>query len=583
MAEITALTGLVRRLGLDIERPLMSRAGSAATRYEFLQRVRAWQATFVALPGRRYALHEEDCFEFAAALLGAWHAEKVVYLPADTLVSTLQALAAQVDGFAGTFANAIRPDSVQPDADQPASGQPNSDQPDSRLQSPDAVWPDLDPEIGRLVLYTSGSGGDPVAIGKCLRQLDDEIAALESRFGTLIGDAQVHGTVSHQHIYGLLFRVLWPLATARLLATHRLVYPEQIAALAGSQPAVLVSSPALLKRLPEAVDWSSTRSALRAVFSSGGPLPAEARMAVGGLWGQSVIEVFGSTETGGIASRSSDGDVWQPLPGVECRLDGSQLYVRSRHLADDEWLRTQDRAQWVGDGFRLLGRADRLVKLEERRISLDAIERALLVDSLIEAARVLLFAGARDRIVAVVVLSESGRTLLASAGRKTLIEHLRDILRPQVDPIAIPKLWRFVEALPSNAQGKVPMKQLADLFRANRPLQQWHEQSSNAARLQLAITADLAVFDGHFPGMPVLPGVAMVDWAIEYGRMAFGISAPFLRMEALKFQHLVRPETQLQLELGWRGETGALAFSFRSPQGTHAVGRIVFGDQRMPT
>jgi len=562
MAEITPISGLVRRLGMDAERPLTSAADGVATSVDFVRRVRAWHALFAASAGRRYALHHEDCFEFAAALLGAWHADTIVYLPADTLESTLQGLAMQVDGFAGTFANGM--------------------QPDPALSSPEVVWSDLDPETVRLVLYTSGSAGDPVAIGKCLRQLDSEIATLESRFGSLVGDAQVQGTVSHQHIYGLLFRVLWPLAAQRPFATHRLVYPEQIAALDGAQPIVLISSPALLKRLPESIDWSSTRAALRAVFSSGGPLTVEGRVAAGKLWDQSVIEVFGSTETGGIACRVSEHGTWKPLPGVECRIEETVLQVRSRHLANLDWFRTEDRAQFIGDGFELLGRSDRLVKLEERRISLDAIERALQADALIDAARVLVLGGTRERIVAVIVLSQTGHALLASTGRKALIDRLRHVLRPQVDPIAVPKLWRFVEALPANAQGKTTNKLLADLFQPTRPMPDWQEKTADAAKLQLSITRELAVFDGHFPNTPVLPGVALVDWAIEYGRMAFGIAMPFARMEALKFQQLVRPDTQLELEFGWRAETGTLNFSFRSTHGIHASGRIVFAERTVP-
>jgi len=558
MVEIVALTGLVRRLGVDAERPLTTDPANTATSFELLRRVRAWRAAFELAPGRRYALHLEDSFQFVAALLGAWHAGKIVYLPADTLPSTLQALDAQLDGFAGTFANGL--------------------QPDSTLSPPEIVLGDLDVEAIRLVLYTSGSSGDPVAIGKCLRQLDSEIATLESRFGALLGDAHVQGTVSHQHIYGLLFRVLWPLATQRPFATHRLVYPEQIAALPESQSTVLVASPALLKRLPESVDWSSTRSALRAVFSSGGPLPADAGVAIDRLWGQRVIEVFGSTETGGIATRPSGDEAWQPLPGVECKVDEAALFVRSRHLAENCWYRTEDRARMVGEGFELLGRSDRLVKLEERRVSLDAIERALQGDALVAEARVLVLAGTRDRIVAAVVLSAAGRVLLSSAGRKALIDRLRDVLHPQVDPIAVPKLWRFVEVLPRDAQGKTTMKQLAGLFRANQPVPVWNERSAGMAKLRLTVAGDLAVFDGHFPGTPILPGVALVDWAIAWGRDAFAIPTQFLRMEALKFQQLVRSEAQLHLDLAWRAETGTLHFSYQSTQGMHASGRIVFAD-----
>src|SRR6476620_9315269 len=126
MVEVVALTGLVRRLGVDAERPLTTDLANTATSFELLRRVRAWRAAFELAPGRRYALHLEDSFQFVAALLGAWHAGKIVYLPADTLPSTLQALDAQLDGFAGTFANGL--------------------QPDSTLPLPEVVLGDLDPE-----------------------------------------------------------------------------------------------------------------------------------------------------------------------------------------------------------------------------------------------------------------------------------------------------------------------------------------------------------------------------------------------------------------------------------------------------
>ena len=101
-----------------------------------------------------------------------------------------------------------------------------------------------------------------------------------------------------------MFRILWPLSSRRTFAPTRIAYNEQLTTL-GPSPIVLVASPAHLKRLPETQDWQPLSSALRVVFSSGGPLPVDAGLAVKRLWGQAAIEVFGSTETGGIAWRLS--------------------------------------------------------------------------------------------------------------------------------------------------------------------------------------------------------------------------------------------------------------------------------------
>src|SRR5690606_2318610 len=139
-------------------------------------------------------------------------------------------------------------------------------------------------------------------------QLAREIEALESAFGAGIGEAHVHGTVSHQHIYGLLFRVLWPLAAGRAIAPRQFFHEEIAASI--DAPAVLVTSPAHLKRIPDAVDYRQARARLRAVFSSGGALSAQASLGAAERLGQAPIEILGSSETGGIASRTSPAEAW---------------------------------------------------------------------------------------------------------------------------------------------------------------------------------------------------------------------------------------------------------------------------------
>jgi 3-hydroxymyristoyl/3-hydroxydecanoyl-(acyl carrier protein) dehydratase len=87
------------------------------------------------------------------------------------------------------------------------------------------------------------------------------------------------------------------------------------------------------------------------------------------------------------------------------------------------------------------------------------------------------------------------------------------------------------------------------------------------------------VFDGHFAGAPVLPGVVQLDWAIVFGRQAFADVPPrFLRAEQLKFQMPVLPPLQLELALEWNAELKQLSFRYSSRKGNHSSGRLVFGD-----
>lgn len=526
-------------------------------RVHWLGRVAAWRDAFDAFAGRDIALDCDDGVEFSAALFGAWQAGATPWLPGDALPATLERLRTRGLAFAGDLPDGIRaPESVA---------------------AAEVAMHALDDEACVLVLFTSGSTGEPAAIRKSLRQLDAEVDALEAVFGTLAGDdAVVHGTVSHQHIYGLLFRILWPLSSRRAFAPKRIAYNEQLTTL-GPSPIVLVASPAHLKRLPDTQDWQPLASRLRVVFSSGGPLPVDAALVVKRLWGQAAIEVFGSTETGGIAWRRGDGSraPWRPLPGVEWRVQDGLLDVRSPHLPSSTWWSTSDRAHDAGDGrFELLGRADRIVKLEERRISLDAIQSRLQDSEWLDEVRVIALPGHRILLAVVGVPGDRGQALLDAEGRPAMTARLRTWLDGHCDPIALPRRWRFVAALPVDARGKTGERDLAALFRPLMPEPDWLSRDAGRATVTLLANAELAAFEGHFPQAAILPGVVMVDWAVRLGREAFGATGDLQSMEALKFQQLVRPGILLTAELEW--SAGVLGFRFSSAHGAHASGRLRF-------
>lgn len=536
--------------------------GAALDHAALLARVCRWQAAFAAAEGRDWALYFDDSLAFAAALLGAWSAGKRVYLPGDDLPGTLQALRPHVDGFVGDVDPCWQPLHAAPATDIPATG---------------VV---LDPHACRLVVFTSGSTGQPAAIEKRLDQLGSEVEALQQAFGALLAGAQVHGTVSHQHIYGLLFRVLWPLAAGRAIRPRRFFHEDLVAALAAA-PSVLVATPAHLKRLPPQLDWAGARGQLRAVFSSGGPLPAQAAADVREVLGIAPIEVFGSSETGGIAWRvcADDAPAWQPLPGVQWRIDDGQLAVASAHLAQGGWWRGEDRAEASPDGgFRLLGRADRIVKIEERRVSLGALEQALCRDAGVAEAQVLVLPGTREQLAAVIVPNDPALAQAGDAERRAFIGRLTALLAQGHDAVTRPRRWRLVAALPVNAQGKPTQALLQGLFQKKLPSPQWLARDAATARVQLVLEPDLGAFEGHFPEVAVLPGVAQLDWAIRLGREAFDLPPRFLRMDALKFHHVARPHDVLMLQLDWDAARGVLGFRFSSDHGIHASGKVLFAD-----
>lgn len=545
------------------------RAGVAVTVGQLLARVAAWRALSLRTPGRHVALYLDDTLEFSAALLGAWQAGKTVWLTADTLEASCAALAQRVDAMFGAFPVPL----------VPADG-----------ERCDLPWELLAVDADALVVHTSGSTGTPQAIPKTLANLLREVDTLERLFGPAMGECQIIATVSHQHIYGLLFRVLWPLSAGRAIHALPLKYPEQMAQELGRAPCVLVASPAHLKRLPEHIDWSGCAPMLRAVFSSGGVLPVEASAAAARLMGQAPTEIYGSSESGGIAWRrrlpGSTG-AWEPMPGVEWRAapDGGELEIRSAHAGPD-WLRMQDRVEPGGGGrFMLAGRSDRLVKIEEKRISLDAIEAAMLASGLVLEARVILcpeVQGERQSLAAFAVPSEQGRALLAE-GKMALNRRLREKLAGMVEAVALPRRWRYLDQMPVNAMGKTTQAQLLALLsgatpaaRPRLPVVTGIEDDGARVLLSLHVPPDLYYFDGHFRQAPVLPGVVQVDWAILFGRRHFKLAPHFQGIHALKFQQVIAPGLPLYLELKLDAANGSLHFRYFSDAGPHAGGRILF-------
>lgn len=561
MIEPVPLESLLTHAG---DRTIGLRTGRAVDAVAFEHDAAAWCAAFAAMPGKNWAVFFEDSVEFAAALFGAWHAGKCVYLPSDALPGTVERLSREVDGFVGGFPNAPTLCKLVPRAGR--------------------HWTPLDRNADALVVYTSGSSGEPVSIPKKLGQLFAEIDTQLGLWEEMLEGAVVHATVSHQHIYGLLFRVLLPLAAGRPFAAERLLYPEDmIAALDDCAGAVLIVSPAHLKRLPETLPWESVRARVRGMFSSGGPLPGEALSDCRACFGQAPIEVYGSSETGGVAWRrreSPDVRHWKLLPGVEMRPVQDEVRVRSPHLPNGDWFTLSDRVSLCGrEGeFELLGRADRIVKIEEKRVSLTGVEQALRCCDLVVDARVMPLSGERVVLGAVVVPSEKGWALYRAEGKRALNARLRAWLAREIEASVLPRRWRFSWAMPVNAQGKTTEQMLTALFDSRRPPVCLLARSEREATLRIDIEADSPYFDGHFPQSPILPGVTQIEWAVAFGRDLFPLPPVFLRMDSIKFQQVIQPGAVVSLALEFSPGRGSLSFKFTSDVGSHAGGRISFGE-----
>ncbi|RQH05729.1 AMP-binding protein [Paraburkholderia dinghuensis] len=518
------------------------------------------------LPGRRFALWSDDPYVFACALFGLLLAGKVPVIPANPTPGYLAELSDAYDAVLdGSDLAAWCADAVQ---------------------FPPYESDDVIDAKASLTLFTSGSSGTPKAVHKTLAQFDAEVQTLEAQWGALLGDATVLASVPPHHIYGLLFRVLWPLAAGRPFDRATCADPAHLQVRSAQCAAtVVVSTPAQLSRWPDLAGFATLCPLPRAFFSSGGPLSFDAANRYALTFGAAPLEIYGSTETGGIAWRRQDEvDAWTPMPGIEVRAgtaaEGGALEVRSPHLGHDDWQRTEDKATFdEHERFRLQGRLDRVVKLDGKRVSLGEIESRLLLHPCVAEVRtVLLAGGSRERVGALVVLSEAGHETLRRDGRVAFLKALRRHLAAWFDAVVLPRHWRVCRALPVDARGKVPAEAVARAFAAREEgfelLAEWDEAEGPAFELRVPHT--LVHFAGHFPDMPILPGVVQVDWALRLANEWVPGARILASVEQLKFMAPVPPGALLKLTLTQNAARRRVSFSWRLGERDCASGVIVY-------
>ncbi|MFP3556318.1 AMP-binding protein [Paraburkholderia sp. SIMBA_049] len=529
----------------------------------FRARVFAIAVQLRETPAHRYALCIDDPFDFACALFALFACGKTPVIPANATPGYLADLADAYDAVL-TDADVRAHAATQTCAETPLKIDPNAP----------------------LTLYTSGSSGTPKPIHKTLAQFDAEVHTLEREWGELVGDATMLASVPHHHIYGLLFRVMWPLAAGRAFDRAVCIEPQHVQSrIEQCGAAVVVSSPAQLSRWPAMPGFAALTPVPRAFFSSGGPLSAEAAAEYAAAFGSAPIEIYGSTETGGIAwRRQNESSAWRPVNGVRVqRGEDGALNVRSPHLGHDDWHRTDDAIVFDDDGrFRLQGRLDRVIKLDGKRVSLPEVEARLALHPYVAQSAVVRLAGAsRERLGAVVALNDAGSAALRNEGRVALAKTLRRHLAAYFDVVVLPRHWRFRIALPFDARGKLPVAAVAAAF---EPRDDGFELLSEArngddVHYELRVPPTLEHFAGHFPGLPILPGVVQLDWAIRLAAAHVTGVREIESVDRLKFTAPVMPGAVLDLKLSHDAARRRVQFAYRVDGRDSASGVIVYRER----
>ncbi|MDY6482184.1 AMP-binding protein [Acinetobacter faecalis] len=523
----------------------------------FWQDVAEQQAQIEQLETETWALWEQDSYEFLVLLFAALNAKKQVLLPPNRISDLEKELAEQNIYF-------LTRQTLQFEASQ--------------------IFLKFDQnflEQSSVYFYTSGSTGQPKKIPRTLAQLFNEVAGLNESF-ELPEQAVAIATVSHQHIYGLLFKLLWPLASGRSFYQNQVAFPEDVVDVEKKIAHLnivnyVISSPALLKRWTTDVVLQECIT----VYSSGGKLDSGIRPFVN----VPITEVFGSSETGGIAHRREDEALWTPFANVEIRQSEQQeLAVKANHACTQDWILTGDKIELVDldnlkSPFKLLGRLDRIIKLEEKRLSLDAIEHKILeLDDVSQCHVLVVEKEHRQMLACVVVLTNEAREKLVKGEKSTFVANIKAKLKDKLESIAIPRQWRFITQLPQNAQAKLNKQYLKSLFQPMLlPVVLEQKLVDVQAQFELEFTPELECFKGHFPTFPIFPGVGQVGFVQHFAKQTWADLQWCNGFEQLKFQELIYPYSVVQLKL--TRKLHKISFEILGDDKTIASGRLLFALQ----
>ncbi|MGA9033594.1 MAG: AMP-binding protein [Sulfuricaulis sp.] len=425
------------------------RADGAVTLRQFLAEVRQLAALF---PAEGHLLNLcRDRYRFSVGLAAAMVAGKVSLLPpADTPEVVRQIKVFAPDVFCLT------------DSDRCTVDLPQLRYPVMGVSQADALAiPQIDSKQRIAVLFTSGSTGTPQPHPKTWGAMFSSVQAEAARLGLLRNTpCTLIGTVPPQHMYGFEATVLMAWRSGNALSHAQPFYPADIcqALAAVPTPRVLVSSPVHLRAL---LDAGLALPEIAQVLCATAPLSDQLAQDIETRCNAPLMEIYGSTETGMIATRrTSQTAEWQLLPGIRLVVEGDCVRACGGHLETP--IAMSDMIEPITDEhFLLRGRTADLVNIAGKRHSLASLNYLLnSIPGVVDGAFYMPdepSPGHVTRLAACVVAPGMDAP------------HLLAALRERIDPVFLPRPLLFVEALPRNGTGKLPRAALQALFQTHSP------------------------------------------------------------------------------------------------------------------
>lgn len=318
--------------------------------------------------------------------------------------------------------------------------------------------PEIEAAHIAAIAFTSGSTGKPQANSKSWQALVTGAAMAADRFNLLTKKVSIVATVPPQHMYGLETSILYSLQNGCPVYSGRPFYPHDIkrAIASSDRLAMLITTPVHLRACYSENDilWEN----LDCVISATAPLRKELAQQVSAKMNAKVMEIFGCTEAGAIASREPlSSDVWSLYKGASLENKDSKPVINVVDIVSG--IELSDSIKIIDEThFRLLGRDTDMVNIAGKRGSIADLTLKLQSIDAVDDAIIFLPESNHEvnRLAAFAVTSKYTR------------QELLTILSEKIDSVFLPRPLYVVKELPYNETGKLTLKSLELLLQQLR-------------------------------------------------------------------------------------------------------------------
>ena len=432
-----------------------------------------------------------------------------------------------------------------------------------------------------IYFFTSGSTGKPKCIKKPISCLLYEVMMHnDMQRQNIEQNPVVLASIAPYHMYGMLWRLLFSIYSGLTQDLDTIFYPEElIDKQTLYQKIIFMTTPSFMGEISLYPKPQIFKQNCVTIFSSGSLLKGELSQKIKELLGAAPFEIYGSTETGGVAYRKQDQtDLWTVFPKVDIEVDeqsclaASSLFsVQSPYVLGDSVTLTAPRQ------FILNGRIDRIVKIAEKKLSLAEIEDYLNLWEYVKSSYFITYENEQRTCLAVLVcLTDKGKDYVLNHSRSSFILEMRSYLRQAYESAFLPKKVRIVEKIPTNSQGKILKSEVLSLIHSKlqEPIVLNLEHNQNHLSADFYFDDTLEYFKGHFPHFPILPGVIQLHFAFYFMKLYFDAEFKNFNIHKLKFSSLIVPNKLIHFTLSKLSDD-EYSFLFGTEEKTYSSGKIV--------